>query len=281
MTEPGLTRQAALEMYAAQRSRPFEVVSCQACAHEWMAHYDADGRGCAACDTAGRACPAYVPGGLPHQITKHLDPIGTDPSPCPWLCGHPAGAHVGDGYGCPACGCRYGDPDAAAPEGITYHGYPANDYRGHRIVVIEAPAGTPVTLLQEVSRHSPTGFAWGYGGSGPAALARSLLVSVLGPAAACPSCRGHRKVAWDPAAEALVPCWDLADSVADLGAELDCAACDDGFRDLPYQGFKSAAITPLPDGGEWALSRADILRWLAAADPAAHAAALAVLPESD
>ena len=29
-------------------------------------------------------------------------------------------------------------------------------------------------------QHSPTGFAWGYGGSGPAALAHSLLTDVMG-----------------------------------------------------------------------------------------------------
>lgn len=277
MTGSGLTRQAALEMHKAQRLLAAEVVSCQACAHGWMAHYDAGGRGCAACDSAGRACPAYVPGGLPHQVTKHLDPLGTDPAPCPWLCGHPAGGHAGGGDGCPACGCRYGDPDAAAPGGIAYHGYPSGDYRGHRLVVVEAPAGTPVTLLPEISRHSPAGFAWGYGGSGPAALARSLLVSVLGPAAACPSCRGHRKIAWDPAAGTMVPAWDLSDG---LGTEVDCPDCDDGFRDLPYQDFKFAVIAALPGGGEWVLSRADILRWLAAADPASCAAALAVLPEA-
>jgi hypothetical protein len=29
-------------------------------------------------------------------------------------------------------------------------------------------------------RHSPTGFQWGYGGSGPADLARSILLDALG-----------------------------------------------------------------------------------------------------
>lgn len=35
-------------------------------------------------------------------------------------------------------------------------------------------------MTARAKRHSPTGFAWGYGGSGPAALAHSLLTSVMG-----------------------------------------------------------------------------------------------------
>jgi hypothetical protein len=34
--------------------------------------------------------------------------------------------------------------------------------------------------LPHVVRHSPTGFNWGYGGSGPADLALSLLTDALG-----------------------------------------------------------------------------------------------------
>lgn len=34
--------------------------------------------------------------------------------------------------------------------------------------------------LGHVDRHSPTGFAWGYGGSGPADLALSILADYLG-----------------------------------------------------------------------------------------------------
>jgi len=279
MTGPALTRPAALDMYATYLALPHEVVSCQVCSHPWPAHYGVGGSGCVACETGGPGCPAYVPGVLPHQITRHLDVLGPDPAPCPWLCGHPAGRHNADS-GCLSCGCRYDMPDATAPPGVTYHGYPADDARGHRIVVIEAPAGTPVTLLPEISQHSPTGFAWGYGGRGPAALARSLLVSVLGPAAICPACQGHRKVAWDPATRGHVPYWELAEADAGLGDVRECEDCDDGYReDLPYQDFKEAVITLLPAGAEWVLGRAEILRWLAAAAPAAHAAAIAALPE--
>jgi hypothetical protein len=37
-------------------------------------------------------------------------------------------------------------------------------------------ARIPLPLHLELRNHSPTGFAWGYGGSGPAQLALALLV---------------------------------------------------------------------------------------------------------
>ncbi len=37
-------------------------------------------------------------------------------------------------------------------------------------------------LCLEIREHSPTGFGWGYGGSGPAQLALALLVDALGDA---------------------------------------------------------------------------------------------------
>ena len=40
--------------------------------------------------------------------------------------------------------------------------------------------GDSIELLRHFVRHSPTGFEWGYGGSGPADLARSLLIDAVG-----------------------------------------------------------------------------------------------------
>lgn len=37
-----------------------------------------------------------------------------------------------------------------------------------------------LNLPKHVVQHSPDGFAWGYGGSGPAELARCLLLEVVG-----------------------------------------------------------------------------------------------------
>jgi hypothetical protein len=52
-------------------------------------------------------------------------------------------------------------------------------YRGER-----TPQGVNVTVngrpLQHIVRHSPTGFEFGYGGSGPADLAYSILCDCIG-----------------------------------------------------------------------------------------------------
>jgi hypothetical protein len=37
-----------------------------------------------------------------------------------------------------------------------------------------------VNIQQRIVRHSPTGFAWGYGGSGPADLALNVLSVFIG-----------------------------------------------------------------------------------------------------
>lgn len=39
--------------------------------------------------------------------------------------------------------------------------------------------GKPLEMTERGREHSPTGFEWGYGGSGPAALAHSLLTAAL------------------------------------------------------------------------------------------------------
>ncbi len=59
-------------------------------------------------------------------------------------------------------------------------------YRGRRlepadetlsdVVIAVMPQGKP---LKQIVRHSPTGMQWGYGGSGPADLALSILTDVF------------------------------------------------------------------------------------------------------
>jgi len=273
------TREQALEAQALHQRYPAEVQSCQACGDTHLAHYASPGSppGCVACEAARRACPVFVPGALPYPLAKHLDPVSEDPGPCPWLCGHEVSAH-GGGRGCLRCGCAYtGEPGTSPPGSITYHGYPAGGHSG-RLVVIEAPAGTPVSLLPHVSHHSPTGMSWGYGGSGPADLARSLLIAALGPAAACPECRGTGKVTYDGDGQP-VPCGTLQADESDPESVFPCDGCEDGYRQLPHQNFKAATVARWDPEGEWVFSRAQLLQWLRAADPGAYAAAIAVLPE--
>lgn len=59
----------------------------------------------------------------------------------------------------------------------TYRGY-RRSYHHATIVTVERD-GLEEPLRHYV-RHSPTGFAWGYGGSGPAELARCILIDHLG-----------------------------------------------------------------------------------------------------
>jgi hypothetical protein len=54
----------------------------------------------------------------------------------------------------------------------------AGDGTGPALVTVSHARGTR-PLVHHV-RHSPTGFSWGYGDSGPADLARSILADYLG-----------------------------------------------------------------------------------------------------
>lgn len=108
-------------------------------------------------------------------------------------------------------------------------------------------------------RHSPTGFSWGYGGSGPADLARSLLIAALGDKANCDTCAGTRRIAWAETELEPRP-FDLA--VHPEGDAVKCFDCDDGYRRLPYHAFKFHYVAAF--GDEWRMTRAEILDWLTA-----------------
>lgn len=54
----------------------------------------------------------------------------------------------------------------------------------------------PLPLRLEIRSHSPTGFEWGYGGSGPAQLALAILADHFGPLqppSLCPFCNSPLK----------------------------------------------------------------------------------------
>lgn len=86
--------------------------------------------------------------------------------------------------------------------------------------------------------HSPTGFNWGYGGSGPADLALSLLMDALG-------------------APLLPPTFFQTASSADFDAYPAAATAW-----ALHQAFKWALIAPLTDD-TWTLPLADIRHWIA------------------
>jgi Family of unknown function (DUF6166) len=83
--------------------------------------------------------------------------------------------------------------------------------------------------LPHVVRHSPTGYEWGYSGSGPADLALSIVCDVLGY-------KGRGQWAFELVDE---------DGVAVM-------------PEPPYQRFKERYIAPLPRDGGWRIS-ADVV----------------------
>lgn len=62
-------------------------------------------------------------------------------------------------------------------EGKIYFG--TNSGIGPQTIFVSSPSSAPY-LLPHVKRHSPGGFQWGYGGSGPADVAFSILVDLIG-----------------------------------------------------------------------------------------------------
>jgi hypothetical protein len=52
-------------------------------------------------------------------------------------------------------------------------------YRGHNGAVVLVD-GRLLPLRLDLANHSPTGFEWGYGGSGPAQLALALIADATG-----------------------------------------------------------------------------------------------------
>jgi hypothetical protein len=124
-----------------------------------------------------------------------------------------------------------------------------------------------VGVLRHYVKHSPTGFSWGYGGSGPADLARCLLIDALGKWALCAECAGTGRQVYDEAAGAFVPFDPDADySPGEAETVGQCVDCY-GTRftaavESNYQRFKFDVVAGLPQAGEWELSRDEIVGWL-------------------
>ncbi|BBX30499.1 hypothetical protein B7435_30045 [Mycolicibacterium peregrinum] len=132
---------------------------------------------------------------------------------------------------------------------LVYRGYGLESAAGPRLVTIEDDSGC-IAPLPHHPLHGEDGFSWGYGGSGPADLARSLIIHALGNSALCTTCRGtavilHAKV------------------IADQPEPTPCTRCHHGYTvsmDL-YQQFKADVIAHLPLTG-WTLSHDAVMRWL-------------------
>ena len=62
--------------------------------------------------------------------------------------------------------------------------------------------------LRHVVRHSPDGFEWGYGGSGPADLALSILTDAAGPETAE---RWYMQFKWQVISRLARVAWELTE----------------------------------------------------------------------
>ncbi len=170
-------------------------------------------------------------------------------------------------------------------EDVVYHG--SGGGAGGRPILIETPDGRQIGAVRHVVRHSPTGLSWGYGGSGPADTARSLLIAALGPDAICRTCAGTGRLAFDPnAGEEQLPLpWNPSrppEAYASDGLQVTKCwdwECDAGIRQLPYQAFKWEHVTTW--GNEFRISRNQILSWLSQHEHRLAAQALGLSAEPD
>lgn len=119
---------------------------------------------------------------------------------------------------------------------IVYRGARVGIGGGEVAITRQEDGGVAQPFRQSVVWHSPAGFEWGYGGSGPADLALNLLVDALGedPAAVERYFRGggDPESTWAP-------------------------------RSVPlHQAFKAQHIAPLPRNEPWSITQEAIVRWV-------------------
>lgn len=109
-------------------------------------------------------------------------------------------------------------------------------------------------LEHRVVRHSPDGFAWGYGGSGPAELALNIIVDALGDEAWCEHCEGAGSIA-------------VVESDGD-SYMATCEVCH-GNRTSElasptvYQAFKQRYVQTWDQDHGWDITRSEVLRFVA------------------
>ena len=89
-------------------------------------------------------------------------------------------------------------------------------YAGRRqgYAVIVTVNGRPLNPRLDLWNHSPTGFEWGYGGSGPAQLALAILADHLGDDEQ--AFNFHHRYKWAVIAELPKRSWTLTSQEIDL-----------------------------------------------------------------
>lgn len=135
----------------------------------------------------------------------------------------------------------------------TYHGKRIEE--GCEVYVTdEAGRSYPLSLHQGIRNHSPTGFNWGYQGSGAAQLALAILADHFGPdlpPSECPFCASPLNG------------WKCSH---DLICGYDGLKEGDAWRSINggtvhYQEFKRDVVARL-QGDTWTLTSAQIQEWI-------------------
>lgn len=87
-------------------------------------------------------------------------------------------------------------------------------YEGHRIggKCVVTRDGKEIDLRLDLWNHSPTGFEWGYGGSGPAQTALAILADYL-ENDDDRAVRLHQKFKWDVIAKMPHKNWSIGESI--------------------------------------------------------------------
>ncbi len=119
-----------------------------------------------------------------------------------------------------------------------------------------------IGLLTHHVRHSPDGFSWGYLGSGPAELARCLLIDAIEER--CQVCKGSNRVGWSAAADAFIAEEEIPldqREEAGIGACFECMG--EPVPSSLYQRFKEEFVATWPQDGGWKITRDEILAWVA------------------
>lgn len=122
---------------------------------------------------------------------------------------------------------------------------------------------TPRGPLTHHSKHSPSGFAWGYAGSGPSELARCLLIDHLGDKAPCPTCEGIGSVTYGDVDESSGEPITRPARVDDEDGT-SCPTCwGEKFMISPrtYQAFKFEFVAGWSVSG-WEITSEEIDAWL-------------------
>jgi hypothetical protein len=143
----------------------------------------------------------------------------------------------------------------------TYHGKLIQDWADpgrYRVWVSDRTEGTLIERdLQHYPLHSPSGFGWGYGGSGPADLALAILIDYLGEKPTKSDLINGRSLAWslhqqfkhDFVAK-FEPTWELAaDRIAEWLKQPVIVAAAEEYRkylEIDTRMLESGAEAAMP-----------------------------------